>query len=196
MRNVEQQPGASFQLRPFAQGVLGEKLSLGGSLSRTSAGLVIEYRLQGSLDGLNLSSMASIAQAGRRHELWQHTCFELFFAIPGKAAYWELNLSPGGCWNVYHFAGYRTTVREERAIAQPLCQVVKEADLLSMACTLNIGTLLGGACQLDIGVAAVIETADGRSSYWALDHPGPQPDFHDRRSFLLTLPGVTASSAV
>jgi hypothetical protein len=191
VRNVEQQPGAYFQLRPFSQGVLGENLSLGGSLTRTSAGLVIGYRLQGSLDGLNLSSMASIAQAGRRHELWQHTCFELFFAIPGKAAYWELNLCPSGCWNVYHFAGYRTTMREERAIAQPLCQVVKETDLLSMACTLNIGTLLGDACQLDIGVAGIIEAVDGSISYWAIDHHGAQPDFHDRRGFLLTLPGLT-----
>jgi len=192
VRDDEQQPGASFRLRPFSLGVLEENLSLGGSLSRISAGLVIEFRLQGSLDDINLSSMSSVAQVGRRHELWRHTCFELFFASPGKAAYWELNLCPSGCWNVYHFAGYRTTMREERTIAQPLCQVVKEADLLSMTCTLNFSTLVDDVCQLDIGIAAVIEAADGSISYWAIEHPGVQPDFHDRRSFLLALPGVTA----
>lgn len=192
MRDDEQQPGASFQLRPFTLGVQEENLSLGGSLTRTSGGLVIAYRLQGSLHDINLSSMSSIAQTGRRHELWRHTCFELFFAAPGNAAYWELNLCPSGCWNVYHFAGYRTTMREERTITQPLCRIVTGADLLSMTCTLNFSTLVDDACHLDIGVAAVIEAADGSISYWALDHPGPQPDFHDRRSFLLALPGVTA----
>lgn len=196
MRDDEQQPGAYFQLRPFSSGLLEKNLSLGGSLTRTPGGLVIEYRLQGSLDDINLSSRSSIAQAGRRHELWRHTCFELFFATPGKAAYWEFNLCPSGCWNVYHFTGYRTGMREERTVAQPLCQVVKGADLLSMTCTLNFSTIIDGACQLDIGVAGVIEAADGSISYWALDHLGAQPDFHDRRGFLLALPGVTANSAV
>ncbi|GAB6192097.1 DOMON-like domain-containing protein [Desulfocastanea catecholica] len=188
MKDDEQQPAASFQLRPFSLGVLEANLSLGGSLTRTSAGLVIEYRLQGSLHDLNLSSRSSIAQAGRRHELWRHSCFEVFFATPGKAAYWEVNLCPSGCWNVYHFAGYRSGMREETTIAPPLCQVVTDADLLSMTCTLNLSGLVDEACQLDIGVAAVIEAADGTISYWALDHLGEQPDFHDRRSFLLSLP--------
>ena len=199
MKDDEHQPGTSFQLRPFSLGLLGENLSLGGSLSRTSAGLVIALRLQGSLHDINLSAMSSmsaIAQAGRRHELWRHTCFELFFATPGKAAYWELNLSPSGCWNVYRFVGYRRGMREERTVAPPLCRTTKGADLLSMTCTLNISPFIDDADQLDIGVAGVIEAADGSISYWALDHPGEQPDFHDRRGFLLAVPGVTARSAV
>lgn len=196
MRDDEQQSAASFQLRPFSSGLLEENLSLGGSLTRTSAGLVMQYRLQGSLDDINLSSMSSIAKADRRHELWHHTCFELFFTTPGKAGYWELNLSPSGCWNVYHFAGYRTGMRQETTITPPLCRTVKGADILIMSCTLNFSTIIDDACHLDIGVAAVIEAADGSISYWALDHCGPQPDFHDRRSFLLPLPGLTASPAV
>jgi len=196
VRDDEQQPQASFQLRPFSLGVVEENLSLGGSLTRTSGGLVVQYRLQGSLENINLSSMSSIADGARRHELWRHTCFELFFTAPGKAAYWELNLCPGGCWNLYRFDGYRSGMGEERMIGQPLCQVVTDAELLSMTCTLNFITLIDDACQLDIGIAAVIEAADGSISYWALDHFGREPDFHDRRGFLLALPGVTVSAAV
>lgn len=196
MRVDEQQPGASFQLRPFSLGLVEGNLSLGGSLTRTSGGLVVQYRLQGSLENINLSSMSPIADGARRHELWRHTCFELFFAIPGQAAYWELNLCPSGSWNLYHFDGYRSGMKEEKTVAQPLRRLVADNDLLTMACTLNFSTLIDDACELDIGVAGVIEATAGNISYWALDHFGREPDFHDRRSFLLTLPGVTASSAV
>lgn len=192
MRDGEQQPGTSFQLRPFSLGVVEENLSLGGSLTRTSAGLVVRYRLQGSLENINLSSMSSIDDGGRRHELWRHTCFELFFTTPGKAAYWEFNLCPSGCWNVYRFDGYRSGMREERMVAQPLCRLFNDTDLLSMTCSLIFSSIIDDACELDIGVAGVIEAADGSISYWALDHFGLEPDFHDPRGFLLALPGVTA----
>jgi len=38
------------------------------------------------------------------------------------------------------------------------------------------------------GVSAVIEEADGTKSYWALAHPGDEPDFHDEAGFVLELP--------
>jgi hypothetical protein len=33
----------------------------------------------------------------------------------------------------------------------------------------------------------VIEEADGRRSYWALHHPGPEPDFHHPDCFVAKL---------
>jgi hypothetical protein len=38
---------------------------------------------------------------------------------------------------------------------------------------------------LRVGVAAVIEEADGQLTYWALAHPSAQPDFHHRLGFVL-----------
>jgi hypothetical protein len=37
-------------------------------------------------------------------------------------------------------------------------------------------------------VTAVIEERDERKSYWAIDHFGKAPDFHDPAGFLLNLP--------
>ena len=39
----------------------------------------------------------------------------------------------------------------------------------------------------DVGLTAVIEDADGGIAYWALAHPGEQPDFHHPASFTLRL---------
>jgi hypothetical protein len=41
--------------------------------------------------------------------------------------------------------------------------------------------------RLLIGLAAVIEAADGSLSYWALRHPPGKPDFHHRGAFALEL---------
>ena len=35
-----------------------------------------------------------------------------------------------------------------------------------------------------IGLTAVIETATGAKSYWALHHPAEKPDFHHRNGFI------------
>jgi len=41
--------------------------------------------------------------------------------------------------------------------------------------------------DLDIGIAAIIQTKDRCESYWALTHPTPHADFHTRESFTLSL---------
>ena len=40
---------------------------------------------------------------------------------------------------------------------------------------------------LQLGLAAVIETADGERAYFALRHPAERPDFHHRGGFALQL---------
>ena len=40
---------------------------------------------------------------------------------------------------------------------------------------------------LRLGLSAVIETTDGALSYWALAHPAPRPDFHQRAGWTLRL---------
>jgi hypothetical protein len=174
-----------FQLRPFTAGPLVEKLSLSGFIARTAGILRIEYKVQGSLECINRPSISPVAHC--RHELWRHTCFELFFGIPGEAAYWEVNLCPSGCWNLYHFDGYRTGMREESAVGPPICDIVSDTDLLSLNCTLNFNGIINSFSQLEVGVSSVVEAIGGSISYWALKHHGTAPDFHDRRSFQVLL---------
>ena len=181
----------TFQLRPFTAGELTGKLSVSGSCARFSDTLVIDYRVLGALENVNRPAVLPLPR--RCHELWRHTCFELFFGIKGGAEYWEINVSPGGGWNIYHFTGYRAGMREETSIGQPLCRVASTTDFLTLQCTIRLNTLIDDYSELEIGVSSVIETTDGALSYWAIKHPGNRPDFHHRGGFLIALSGSNGS---
>lgn len=181
----------TFQLHPFTSGALTGKISLSGSCARSPGTLVIDYRLQGALESIKRPVVSSLSH--RCHDLWRHTCFELFFGIRGAPGYREVNVSPGGGWNVYHFTGYRTGMREDTSVAQPLCRVASGEDFLSLHCTIRINTIIADSSELEAGFSSVIETTEGVLSHWAIEHPASKPDFHDRRGFLIVLPGANGS---
>ena len=123
--------------------------------------------------------------------LWKHTCFEAFIAAAGCSAYWEFNLSPAGDWNVYRFDGYRAGQRIETSYQQlPFDRTCMQALFtLNLQCPLppDLRQSLQGGAELELGLTAVLEQRGGELSYWALQHPGSEPDFHDRRGWLLRL---------
>ena len=51
--------------------------------------------------------LPKLRPAARADELWRHTCFEVFVALPDSDAYCELNFSPSTEWAMYGFVGYR-----------------------------------------------------------------------------------------
>ena len=149
-------------------------------------GVALNYRLKGQLDSLRIPPP-------HRSEfidgLWEHTCFEVFFAVAGSDAYREFYFSPSGQWAAYAFRNYRE--RDEFAIQElsPQISVTRFADHLELNAVLE-PTLLPSAppgANLQLGLSAVIEAADGSRSYWALAHPAAQPDFHHRAAMTLTL---------
>ena len=141
----------------------------------------------------------------RRDGLWQHTCFEAFGGVLGSDDYWEFNLAPSGDWNVYRFASYRERqVLEQSYGALPLkvmgprtappaadCRLTPPCALLELDLRCSLPPLLQERLQtgstLELGLTAVLEHPGGELSYWALNHPGPEPDFHDRRGWSLRL---------
>jgi len=177
-----------YRLQPFAADVLARQLSFSGALTRTPGILSIEFQVQGAVELIRQGS--KLPAAIRGDELWRHTCFELFFGIKGKTGYWEANFCPGGRWNVYRFAGYRTGMREDGDIGPPHCCLVAGPDLLSLTCTLVLNSIIDDSADLEAGVCSIIEATDGGISHWAIEHHGPQPDFHHRHGFLLELPGA------
>jgi len=169
-----------FSLVPFTEPPSPAAVS--GRLSRTGDRLVLEFEIAGG-------RVAEAAAApARRDGLWRRTCGELFVAAAGQPGYHELNLAPNGDWNLYRFGGYRVAGREEEAIAGlPAC-TAHDAGLLRMTVELPLAPLGLAGSELDVGVSAVLEAADGAVSHWALAHPAAIPDFHDRRGFTLRLP--------
>ncbi len=120
------------------------------------------------------------AEPLRTDELWKHTCFELFVAAGGDG-YDEFNFAPSTAWAAYRFDGYRLNRRPTAAAPQI---AVESADA---RLELVVALALPRAAKLRLGLSAVIEEKGGRFSYWALNHPPGNPDFHHPDCFALEL---------
>jgi hypothetical protein len=183
----------TFTLVPFPAPDI-PAISLTGALSLDNPVLTLRYLLAGDLESLLLPPISPTP--GRRDELWKGTCFEFFLAIKDQLGYWEFNMSPSGDWNVYRMDAYRRIgFREETAISQLPFAFERELDGYSLDVSLDLTAIIGLSYELQLAVAAIIQTKDGNETYWALIHPAPQADFHLRDSFILLLAEQTHPSA-
>ena len=125
--------------------------------------------------------------------IWRHTCCELFIGVAGAAAYREFNWSPSGQWAMYCFSAYRVrdTSMQNGVVPAPRIIFASHATGWTLQARLDATALPPGAAeQIELGVAAVLEAADGSLSYWALRHAATRPDFHRRETFVLRLSEV------
>jgi hypothetical protein len=154
-----------------------------------SAGLAKDGALLLSYDVRGKPGRISIPEtrpSGAADGLWRHTCCEAFVAAVDAPEYREFNFSPSGQWAAYRFSAYRN--RDSGFVPPAAPQLDCRSDAAGFRVTARIAPeLLPAATALNIGLSAVIETADGARSYWALAHTGAQPDFHHRQCFTLTL---------
>jgi len=174
-----------FELCPFDGGAASPALQLGGEIGREGRRLLLRLRLAGAIESVHLP--APVAAPERRDGLWATTCFECFWAVEGERPYWEINLSPAGHWNLYRLEDYRDGLRPEPCDDQPPHRVVRDAGELTLHLDLPLPPAIPTAAPLQVAITSVIEERSGRLSYWALAHPGAEPDFHRRDGFLLRL---------
>lgn len=146
----------------------------------------LRYTLGAALAALRLPPPA--AQPGPADGLWRHTCFEAFVGTAQGAAYREFNFSPSGDWAAYAFSAPRQRASAEHLPLAPRLQWQQGDDTLTLDAWLPQGALPSADPPHALGLSAVIETGDGRLSYWALAHPAPQPDFHHRAGWTARLP--------
>jgi hypothetical protein len=187
--------GRSFSLKPFKIKP-PPNVKITGTVGRSNNTFSISYAVQGSLPDIMVPAPED--KPSRKWGLWEETCLEFFLAAKNARGYWEFNLSPSGHWNVYRFASYRKGnvyrfasyrkgMKEETAFASLPFRVRREPDSLGLSLELPLNTIIPADKALKVAVSAVIKTTDGRTAYWALTHPAPQPDFHRRDSFILGL---------
>lgn len=143
----------------------------------------MSYRLTGDPLAIRLPAPAVAAQADG---LWQHTCCEAFIAAVDGPEYREFNFSPSGQWAAYGFTDYR--IRDAGFIpgSAPHISIRRLDDGFHLEALLD-RELLPAADLLQLGMSVVVEGGNGDKTYWALTHCSPQPDFHLRQSFMLTL---------
>lgn len=129
------------------------------------------------------------ARPGRADELWLTTCFEVFVKADGAESYLEFNFSPSGAWAAYHFAGYREGRQKLPLAWEPNVEPLAHEGRFSLFAEFDASSFPKGRAR--IGLSAVIEETDGSKSYWALNHPLGEPDFHHADCFALELPDGT-----
>lgn len=139
--------------------------------------LSLRFVVEGEVDRI---AWPAPAGPDRADDLWRHTCFEAF--VTTDHGYVEYNLSPSSRWATYRFDGPRAGMRTAEETA-----TIERLDGASDTVTLEARLELPQGARR-IGLSAVIESVDGRMSYWALTHPSAQPDFHHPDSFVLDLP--------
>jgi len=149
----------------------------------SASALKLSYRLQGNIHALRIPGSVP---AARRDGLWQHTCAELFVAVPDQEAYFEFNFSPSTEWAAYEFSAYRQQGVPAPALDPPLIVCEQQLQELMLQVDIAIPALIQSE-RWQLGLSMVIEDAQGQLSYWALVHAGEHPDFHRRESFVLDI---------
>jgi hypothetical protein len=172
-----------FILIPFPASDLPE-IKITGEIERVEDQLSVRYRVNGDVDSIKLPDITEMPM--RKDDLWKMTCFEIFLAPEGQTQYWEFNMSPSGNWNVYRMDAYRqVNMREEVLFTSLPFTFHKAKHELRLDISIDLSCILSAEQKINIGVTAIIQTFDGRESYWALTHPGVQADFHLRDGFTI-----------
>jgi hypothetical protein len=152
-------------------------------VARPRAGsLVLRYLVSGTIGDLRLPSITAPARAD---ELWQHTCFEAFVRSSRHTGYYEFNFAPSTQWAAYRFGSYRKEMRVATELSAPRIEVLSSPDRYALQACLDLDglSMLPRDAGWRLGLAALIEEANGHKSLWALTHPPGKADFHHPDSF-------------
>ena len=158
-----------------SQAIRGIDVVVGGG---EAGSLKLAFALEGELSALRIPELRP---SRRVHDLWQHTCFEVFVMAGEGPGYREFNFSPSSEWAAYIFRGYRDGGELELEMG-PGILVRRSGDRLELNAEIREDFLPPGRL-LRLGLSAVVEDADGVLSYWALRHPPGKPDFHHTDAF-------------
>ena len=154
--------------------------------SRLHGVLSLDYAIEGDIGGLYIPSPCPPRHADG---LWRHTCFEAFLKGPGLAGYFEFNFAPSTEWAIYRFEAYREGMTAVENAGPPAIDLRRDATGFALNARVGLNdsaTVLAGTA-LHLALCAVIEEQGGTLSYWALQHPPGEPDFHHPNSFALRL---------
>ncbi|MFZ2958078.1 MAG: DOMON-like domain-containing protein [Candidatus Ozemobacteraceae bacterium] len=185
----------SFSLHAFSTPGISLPFKIEGTIAREAQVLRIHYSLIGPLTELEIEAPGIVQE--RQDKLWEKTCFEFFLGPRGSAQYWEFNLSPNGNWNAYHFQEYRKGMQQEPAFSSLPFQFRRESSEVQLELKVDLNFIIPPEQALEVGISAILKFAKKSAfsspsnksgeTFWALVHPGKEPDFHRRDSYVVEL---------
>lgn len=149
---------------------LGPIRAVTAQIHATSKGCEAEFRLDGRIGGISLPAPGPSI---RTDNLWQTTCFEIFWQPLGGTYYREFNLSPSGRWAAYDFDAFREGMRDAPVGAMALGCSHSDDELVLKA---TIVADLPAPAQ--VALNAIIDDGYGNLQFWALAFSPGKPEFH------------------
>lgn len=178
-REVRGQKAAMHPLMLHVACDLGPIRAVTASITPTPQGCEAAFRLDGHVPAIALPKPTA---SERRDNLWQTTCFEIFWQPLGDTAYREFNLSPSGQWAAYDFDSFREGMRDAPVDAVAISCSHDETGLVLHA---SIAADLPDPAQ--VALNAIVEHADGTKQFWALAFPPGKPEFHSEANRALII---------
>lgn len=178
----------NFFLIPFPDNLPCPNIELKGKIERINQQLFITFELTGEIEKIAIAPPDNYPS--RRNQLWQETCFEFFLGLKESPCYWEFNLSPAGYWNIYFFDDYRQNIIEELAFQELPFEIKIQSNSLILSLTLDLEAIINSKEELEVGITTVIKNKINEAdsiTYWALEHRAREADFHQRKSFIISL---------
>jgi hypothetical protein len=158
------------------------------------------HQLSFTLENATRLMVPQFTSRERADGLWQATCFELFLRRQAGPGYHEFNFSPSQRWAAYSFSQYREGMVEYPLAKAPMIEAAFQGDryvLRALISGLPSGMTIASAAAVVVEMGLPDPDADPDNedvpamtpvtSYWALSHPKPIPDFHHPASFVLPL---------
>ena len=156
---------------------------------RPDGGVTLRYLVSGSIEDVLLPQPDAPVRA---HQLWEHSCFELFIRPARGEGYCEFNFAPSRQWAAYSFRRHRSGMADIQ-VGAPAIICSRDAGSFEMRVDLDVGAVpeLADEADWQLNISTIIEETNGRKSYWALAHPPGKADFHHPDCFVLHLPPAT-----
>lgn len=151
-----------------------------GEVKKEGTTIFLEYQAIG--DTTQITWPKFKAMSGPHNELYHQTCLEFFLSDGSR--YYEWNFSPCGRWGGYAFSSYREEVAIDKHVMQPSHLFAHDNHFYA---EIDI-SFITDQDELNGSLNAVIIGQDQSTSYWAIEHLGPeQADFHILESFKLSI---------
>lgn len=148
----------------------GPITAVGAHCEPTPTGCRARFRLAGDIGAIKIPPAT---ESVRRDNLWQTTCFEIFWQPFGGSYYREFNLSPSSRWACYDFDDVRVNGRDAPVEA---IEIVCRHDAGELVLDAEIASEL--PVPADVALNAIVEDKEGNIQFWALAFQPGKAEFH------------------
>ena len=96
-----------------------------------------------------------------------------------------MNFSPSGDWNLYFFDDYRKNMITVQNAEEPIMEFLSYDQGFNYKIIINLRPWFIYHSIPELSPAVVLESFEGKKTYWAFKHNSDKADFHNRSTFLV-----------